>query len=105
MFRRKSNNIISRVLVLLMVIMTVLSYLPTESSPVVQSAEAFVGPSVDDLALTAVRNNYEAYTTGTPVDADGAISALMMFIYSWKLAFDTSRWSMTGQTCMRIPWS
>ncbi|SHI50181.1 ZU5 domain-containing protein [Dethiosulfatibacter aminovorans DSM 17477] len=96
MFRRKSNNIISRVLVFLMVMMTVLSYLPTGISPVVGTAEAVGVSAFDSLALTSIRNNYEAYTAGTPVDAGwGNFSSYDVYLLM-EAGVDTSQWEYDG---------
>jgi hypothetical protein len=96
MFRKKSNNIISRVLVFLMIMMTALSYLPTGVSPLVGSAEAVSSSSFDSHALTAIRNNYDAYTSGTPADAGwGNFSSYDAYLLM-DVGVDISQWEYDG---------
>jgi prenyltransferase beta subunit len=104
MFNRKNNCIISKTLVFLMVLMTALSYMPAGISPVVGNAEAAVtGNTVvdneaDNMALTAIRNNYVAYITGTQVDAGwGNFSSYDAYILM-EAGVDIGQWEYDGST-------
>ncbi len=92
MFNNKSERLISKSLVFLMIIMTVMSYMPLGISPIVKTAEAVEKNNINNLASEAIQNNYDAYMSGTAVDASyGKFNSYDAYILM-KAGIDLSQW-------------
>lgn len=92
MFYKKRKSLISRSLVFLMIIMTIMSYMPSGISPLVKTVEATEEDNVSSLATEAVQNNYESYISGTAVDASwGNFSSYDAYILM-NAGADISKW-------------
>lgn len=81
MFKKNTKSIISKSLVILMIIMTLLSYMPAGISPLIKNAEAAEDDSINNLINEAIKNNCESYMSGTPVDVQwGNFSSYDIYI-------------------------